>query len=85
MRKIITGETENVIIIIIKLFDIHDLLVLKIIVDKIENCYRLLVIINNEYPPINDKFKDSIRIPIKNMYRSLYTTMVRPADRLVQT
>ena len=54
-------------------------------VDEIENCYKTLGIIHNEYHPINDKFKDYICNPKTNMYRSLHTTVFGPDDRLVQT
>ena len=68
-----------------KLSDIHDLLALKIMVDEVDNCYRALGVIHNEYHPINDKFKDYICNPKTNMYRSLHTTVFAPDDRLVQT
>lgn len=68
-----------------KLSDIHDLLSLKIMVDEVENCYRTLGLIHQEYHPINDKFKDYICNPKTNMYRSLHTTVFGPDDRLVQT
>ena len=68
-----------------KLSDIHDLLSLKIMVDEIENCYRTLGIIHQEYHPINDKFKDYICNPKTNMYQSLHTTVFGLDDRLVQT
>jgi len=68
-----------------KLSDIHDLLSLKIMVDEIDNCYRTLGIIHQEYHPINDKFKDYICNPKTNMYKSLHTTVFGPNDRLVQT
>ncbi len=68
-----------------KLSDIHDLLALKIMVDEVENCYRALYLIHNEYHPINDKFKDYICNPKTNMYQSLHTTVFGPDDRLVQT
>ena len=68
-----------------KLSDIHDLLALKIMVDEVENCYRTLYLIHNEYHPINDKFKDFICNPKTNMYQSLHTTVFGPEDRLVQT
>ena len=54
-------------------------------VDEVENCYRVLGMIHNEYHPINDKFKDYICNPKTNMYRSLHTTVFGPDDRLVQT
>ena len=68
-----------------KLSDIHDLLALKIMVDEVENCYRTLYLIHNEYHPINDKFKDYICNPKTNMYQSLHTTVFGPDDRLIQT
>ena len=68
-----------------KLSDIHDLLSLKIIVDKIPNCYLTLGLIHDEYLPINDKFKDYICNPKTNMYQSLHTTVFAPDNRLVQT
>ena len=68
-----------------KLSDIHDFLALKILVDEVENCYRTLYLIHNEYHPINDKFKDYICNPKTNMYQSLHTTVFGPDNRLVQT
>ena len=67
-----------------KIEDVHDLLILKVIVDSIDNCYRTLGTIHSEYNPINDKFKDYIYNPKTNMYRSLHTTVFAPDDRLVQ-
>ena len=68
-----------------KLSDIHDLLSLKIMVDEVDDCYRTLGLIHQEYHPINNKFKDYICNPKTNMYRSLHTTVFAPDDRLVQT
>ena len=68
-----------------KMLDIHDLLSLKIMVDDIDNCYRTLRYVHENYHPINDKFKDYICNPKTNMYRSLHTTVFAPDDRLVQT
>lgn len=68
-----------------KITDIHDLLSLKIMVDKISNCYIALGLIHSQYHPINEKFKDYIYNPKTNMYRSLHTTVFGPKDRLVQT
>ncbi|MDD2637258.1 MAG: RelA/SpoT family protein [Bacilli bacterium] len=68
-----------------KLADIHDLLALKIILEDVENCYKVLGIVHQQYHPINDKFKDYICNPKTNMYKSLHTTVFAPDDRLVQT
>ena len=68
-----------------KISDIHDLLSLKIMVDRIKNCYIALGMIHSQYHPINDKFKDYIYNPKTNMYRSIHTTVFGPEERLVQT
>ena len=68
-----------------KISDIHDLLALKVMVDDIDNCYRTLGAIHNEYHPVNNTFRDFICIPKDNMYQSLHTTVFAPDNRLVQT
>ena len=67
-----------------KIEDVHDLLILKLIVDTVDNCYRTLGAVHSEYNPINDKFKDYIYNPKTNMYSSIHTTVSAPDDRLVQ-
>ena len=67
-----------------KIEEVHDLLILKLIVDSIDNCYRTLGAVHSQYNPINDKFKDYIYNPKTNMYSSIHTTVFAPDDRLVQ-
>jgi len=66
------------------LFDIHDLLALKIMVDDVDNCYRAMRWIHKAYRPLNGEFKDYISNPKTNMYSSLHTTLFGPDNRLVQ-
>ena len=68
-----------------KLSNIHDLLALKVMVDEVDNCYIALGAIHSLYNPIFSKFKDYIRCPKTNMYRSLHTTLMVDNDKLVQT
>ena len=68
-----------------KISDIHDLLSLKIIVDKISDCYQTLGVVHSIYHPINSRFKDYISNPKTNMYQSLHTTVFGEDDKLVQT
>ena len=67
-----------------KLKDIHDLIALKIMVDEIEECYKLLYLVHCQYHPINNAFKDYICNPKTNMYQSLHTTVIGPDGRLIQ-
>lgn len=68
-----------------KIYDIHDLLSLKIMVDDIKNCYITLGLIHNKYHPLNYRFKDYICNPKTNLYRSLHPTVFGPNEKLVQT
>ena len=52
-----------------KLCDIHDLLALKIMVEEVDECYKVLGLIHSKYHPINDKFKDFICNPKTNIYQ----------------
>jgi GTP pyrophosphokinase len=64
--------------------DIHDLVNIKIMVNKKEDCYKALGLIHELYTPLNQKFKDYIACPKTNMYRSVHTTVFGPDNHLIQ-
>lgn len=67
-----------------ELYEMHDLLALKIIVDSIPECYWTMGLVHNIYHPLNNRFKDYIGTPKGNLYRSIHTTVFGPEDKLVQ-
>lgn len=58
--------------------EIMDVYGFRIIVDKVDTCYRVLGTLHNLYKPITQRFKDYIAIPKANGYQSLHTTLFGP-------
>jgi RelA/SpoT family (p)ppGpp synthetase len=58
--------------------EVMDIYGFRVIVDKIDNCYRVLGAIHGLYKPIENRFKDYIAIPRSNGYQSLHTSLKGP-------
>ncbi len=81
----LSGREKHVYSIYKKMHDKHlsfseimDVYGFRIIVDKVDTCYRVLGILHNLYKPIAQRFKDYIAIPKANSYQSLHTTLFGP-------
>ncbi len=55
--------------------EIMDVFAFRIVVDKVDTCYRVLGAVHNLYKPVAGRFKDYIAIPKSNGYQSLHTTL----------
>lgn len=55
--------------------EIMDVYAFRIVVDKVDTCYRVLGAVHNLYKPVPGRFKDYIAIPKANGYQSLHTSL----------
>lgn len=58
--------------------DVFDVFGFRILVDKVDTCYRVLGTVHNLYKPVPGRFKDYIAIPKTNGYQSLHTVLFGP-------
>ncbi len=54
---------------------VYDVVALRIIVENVEECYRVLGLIHSLWKPLPGRIKDYIAIPKPNGYRSIHTTI----------
>jgi guanosine-3',5'-bis(diphosphate) 3'-pyrophosphohydrolase len=68
----------------LRLPDVMDLLGFRVIVSKLDDCYRALGVIHHVYKPVSELFNDYIANPKVNGYQSLHTTCVGPKGRKIE-
>ncbi len=58
--------------------EVMDVYGFRVIVDKLDTCYRVLGVLHNLYKPLTQRFKDYIAIPKANGYQTLHTVLFGP-------
>ena len=58
--------------------EVYDLVALRVVVPRVEDCYSVLGAIHSIWIPLKDRIKDYIAVPKSNNYRSLHTTIFGP-------
>src|SRR3989344_4748707 len=54
---------------------IYDIVALRVVMETVEDCYRVLGIIHAIWNPLPGRIKDYIAVPKPNGYRSIHTTI----------
>lgn len=58
--------------------DVFDIYAVRVVVERMEECYSVLGLVHSFYKPIQERFKDFIAQPKANGYQSIQTTVVGP-------
>ncbi len=81
----LTGREKHIYSIYKKMHEKHlsfsevmDVYGFRVIVDKLDTCYRVLGVLHNLYKPLTQRFKDYIAIPKAYGYQSLHTVLFGP-------
>lgn len=61
---------------------IHDLVALRIITERVEDCYKVIGVVHKYFKPISGEIDDYIAKPKINGYRSLHTSVYLDKDRV---
>ncbi|WP_028537222.1 RelA/SpoT family protein [Paludibacterium yongneupense] len=64
--------------------ELYDIRAVRILVEKLSDCYTVLGLIHSMWQPIPGEFDDYISNPKANDYRSLHTAVIGPEDRGIE-
>ena len=64
--------------------EIMDIMAVRIIVKRVDECYAVLGSIHQLYTPLHTRFKDFIATPKSNGYQSLHTTVFGVNGKVVE-
>ncbi len=63
---------------------LSDIFGFRVVVDDVDECYRVIGVVHTKWPMVPGRFKDYISTPKQNDYRSIHTTVVGPGHQRVE-
>ena len=63
---------------------LSDVMAFRIMVDTVEDCYRILGVVHTSYPTVPGRFKDYISTPKRNGYCSIHTSVIGPQKHRIE-
>ena len=68
----------------ISLEQLSDIYAFRVVVDTIDDCYRVLGVAHTTWRTVPGRFKDYVSTPKQNNYQSIHTTVVGPRHQRVE-
>ena len=68
----------------ISLEQLSDIYGFRVVVDKVEDCYRVLGAVHTTWRTVPGRFKDYVSTPKYNNYQSIHTTVIGPSHQRVE-
>jgi RelA/SpoT family (p)ppGpp synthetase len=68
----------------LRLLKVMDLLGFRVIVSRLDDCYRVLGVVHHVFKPVPGGFDDYIANPKANGYQSLHTTCIGPGGHKIE-
>ncbi len=64
--------------------EVYDVRAVRILVDHVDDCYRILGVVHNLWRNIPHEFDDYIATPKENGYQSLHTAVIGPEGKVLE-
>jgi GTP pyrophosphokinase len=68
----------------IGLDQLSDIIAFRILVDNIDDCYKVLGVLHTNYQMVPNNFQDFISTPKNNGYRSIHTVIIGPFQQKIE-
>ena len=63
---------------------VRDVQAVRVLVDQVDACYRVLGVVHTSWPYIGNELDDYIANPKENGYRAIHTTVIGPAGKILE-